>query len=179
MRLATHKLDPLEDERGRNAEAQKRYLARVSGTQGETPDEVLLDWFQEQPGTAGSWEWLDLSAFSWTKIEFKAGELPGEEVFRGGKDQLKRLEASIHWERQWLWKQICEVGTWQLPPILFETSALEGAPDWMNTPLHLAEGYHRLAAVHRAMSEKITVADLHTFWIARPAEIVATESEAV
>lgn len=177
MRLATHGLDPLEDERGRNSEAQERYLARVSGTQGETPDEVLLDWFQEQPGIADSWAWLDLSAFSWAKTDFKTDKLPAGEVFRGGKGQLKRLEANIHWERQWVWKQICEAGTWHVPPILFETSALDGAPDWINTPLHLAEGYHRLAAVHRAMSKNITVADLHTFWIARPAEIVAKDPD--
>ncbi len=171
-------LKPLQEERGRNEDAQRRYLARVSGTQGETPDEVLLDWFQEQPEAAENWSWLDLATFSWTKIEIKLDELPAGEVFRGGEEQLKRLQNDVHWERQWIWKQVQEHGTWHLPPIVFETSALQDVPAWVNSPLHLAEGYHRLAAVHRAKSENLPIAAVHTFWMARSAPIITKDSEA-
>lgn len=177
MPLATSDLEPLEPEKGRDPKAQARYLARVSGSQGETPDEVLQEWFQEQPGTAVKWAWLDLASLSWTRVSHSRDQIPGAEVFHAGASQLKRLQNNIVWERSWLWQTISKNGTWHTPPILLETAGLQGAPRPLLEPLHLAEGFHRLAAVHRAFSDDMKVADSHDFWIARLRVAPATETD--
>jgi hypothetical protein len=48
------------------------------------PDEVLIDWFQEQPVAASEWGFLDLQGMTWVQETFSLKNVPGAETFRGG-----------------------------------------------------------------------------------------------
>lgn len=155
---------PLENERGRNPAAQEAYLTRGSPLLPNFPKEILIDWFQEQPFAAQKWAFLDVTKLEWSRESLT---LPGAEIFWGGKSQLNRLVKDITWERPWVYKHVQENGTWTAPPIILKASGLvylQNPPQPLNAPLHLAEGFHRVAAAH-ALSATVNLRPLHEFWV--------------
>lgn len=155
---------------GRNPDAQKKYLDRVLQLESGIPKEILIDWFQEHPTAASAWSFLDLQSISWEKKPFALKDVPHAEAFKGGTCQFKRLVSDVHLEQVWVYGQVKDNGTWTNPPILLSTTGMqfrEEAPEWLKEPLHLAEGYHRVAALHALINEPL-IKDEHEFWVGSP-----------
>lgn len=56
------------------------------------------------------------------------------------------------------------------PPILLRTEGMRfrsNPPEPLRQPLHLAEGYHRVAALHALRGEP-SIKDEHVFWVGSP-----------
>ena len=171
MSISLAAFDPIDAERGRNEQAQKLYLQRVCAFQTNLPPSIAVDWFQEQPGTALRWQFLDLQNISWAIETFELSAIPGGEAFRGGAAHLARLSSNVHWERQWVYKTIEREGTWTTPPILLRTESMEylsPPANGMQTPLHLAEGFHRVAALHALRQKGAKLAERHDFRVGSP-----------
>ena len=171
MRISVVDLDPREAERGRNSQAQQLYLQRVSALQTGVPPEILIDWFQEQPSVAPLWTFLDLKNISWNIEIIELSAIPGAEAFKGGSGQMERLTKDVHWERQWIYKNLEKNGTWLTPPILLRTENmrfLTSPSIQIQKPLHLAEGYHRMAALHALKKKNATLNEHHKFWVGSP-----------
>ena len=172
MTITTLNLAPLLDERGRNEEARARYLLRVRALgPAVPPDEVLLDWFQEQPNAAQSWQYIDLSRIAWGIEHFPTASVPGAEIFRGGSSHFTGMLRHGLTAKPFITATMRRDGTWSVLPILLQTNGmtfLQPPPTLLKTPLHLAESYHRLACFHAMKNAGELLAETHCFWVGRP-----------
>lgn len=159
-------LEPLPEERGRNDDAQAAYIARV-GASTSIPPAVLLNWFQQHPGSADVWSFLDLQKTVWRQEVIRLRDLPGGEIMRGGPAHLTTVMQSMSWSQRWVLDNVKANGTWHSPPILLHTSGLEflsTPPAAFDKPSYLADGNHRFAALH-LIKDELDPDSEHVFWI--------------
>ncbi|HJV42856.1 hypothetical protein [Caulobacter sp.] len=160
-------LDPLDSEQGYNPDAQSAYLNRVSSIVPGMPGEVLLEWFQQNPGKAATWAFLDLPALTWSPRLCTPATLPGAEIMRGGASQFQRLTKEAPIFRRLVHMQVTRDLAWKNAPILLETANLtflSPPPEWLQTPLHLVEGYHRFVTLW-SIRDQLDPGSPHRFWV--------------
>jgi hypothetical protein len=144
------------------------YVARVAQLLPNFPNDVLETWLCEHPESMKQSFPLGFGNFRFEKVQRTTVELGGAAIFRKGTSLAKlRDDMRItHLRLQRYWD---DHGDFPSPPILIDTSASAipaAFPHPLQEPIHLLEGYHRVALAINA--DAVAAAPIaRTYWLVR------------
>jgi len=159
---------PIRDSAGSKEEPLDSYLSRIKKILPNIPDDVLEQWFFDNPQVINDWDWLD-----YRSCKFEKGIITNDEL-----DRLDFAETSVpvliennrtmgfsaHMQK--IAKYFAQYGTWPRPVIfLASIKATTNPPEWLKGRAlpYLVEGHRRVAA-YFLLKQQSYLKNRHQIW---------------